>query len=136
MLQCCTHTNDRRSCRLSSGSFTCSTCQLSRSSHNTFYLRVSWVSTWRAEFLCHMGILSLLPSLPPFFIFLCSYHLPFSCLLLAIIDMSSPLRSPASCVERKSAAHKCLYLVHKFAFPFPLRFIQQIFCQLQRWRWR
>ncbi|KAK5796874.1 hypothetical protein F5H01DRAFT_360124 [Linnemannia elongata] len=59
-----------------------------------------------------MGILSLLLSLSLFFIFLCSYsyRLPFSCLLVAIVDMMS-------------AAHVCLYLGLKFAFPFPLRFI-------------
>ncbi|OAQ29215.1 hypothetical protein K457DRAFT_515580 [Linnemannia elongata AG-77] len=101
------------------------------------YLRVPRVSTWKAEFLCHMGILYLLPSLPPFFIFLCSYsyRLPFH----ACFSQSSICHHPtppASCVERMSAAHVCLYLGHKFAFPFPLRFIQQIFCQLQRWRCR
>ncbi|KAK5801798.1 hypothetical protein F5H01DRAFT_354682, partial [Linnemannia elongata] len=99
------------------------------------YWRVLWVSTWKAEFLCHMGILSLLPSLPPFFISLCSYsyRLPFHACFSqsSICHHSTP---PASCVERMSAAHVCLYLGHKFAFSFPLRFIQQIFCQLQRWQ--
>ncbi|KAH7031995.1 hypothetical protein BKA57DRAFT_218974 [Linnemannia elongata] len=90
VLQCCTHTNEMTGVAIV---WVLGLHLVDMSAEQKFpqylYLRVPWMSTWKAEFLCHMDILSLLPSLPLFF------HLPlfifipftFSCLLLAIVDM-------------------------------------------------
>ena len=83
MLRHCALTNNRRNSCVGSKSFTWETCPLSRSTQSIFYLRVSWVSARRGEFLCHLGIPHLICATFPvsFFMFLDSYRLLFSCSL-------------------------------------------------------